>query len=172
MAKTLTKCLLGDKVMHPNDFVAAIEFRGKDVTLTVKSVAHETLTMQGGVKDVKPVLTFVETKKKFICNKTNASSIALLYGTQAMDWVGKKITLYPTKTAVGKKMEDCIRVRERVPGSNAPPPSEELQRYVPEEPPAEKDGFDALVGDEPKPEANTETIGPDHPDYIPYGDDE
>lgn len=139
----LTKCLLGEKLMHPNDYVAAIEFKGKDVTLTIKGVSQETLTMQGGVKDTKPVLTFVETKKKFICNKTNASSIAAMYGKQALDWVGKRITLYPTKTTVGKKMEDCIRVRERVPGSNAPPPPPEVVEHEPEQP--EDDGFDAVV---------------------------
>lgn len=128
MAKKLTKCVLGEKLMHPNDFLAAIEFKGKDVTLTIATVTMETLTLQSGVKEIKPVFTFKETKKKFVCNKTNASSIASMYGNQALEWAGKRITLYPTKTPVGKTMEDCIRIRERVPGANAaatPPPQVE-----------------------------------------------
>lgn len=129
----LTKCLLGDKVMHPNDYLAAIEFKGRDVTLTIKAVAHEELTMAGGKKDTKPVLSFNETKKRFICNKTNASSIASMYGKQALEWIGKRVTLYPTTTAVGKKQEDCIRVRERVPDAKTKPTTD-LQEPTPHQP--------------------------------------
>lgn len=116
MASTLTKCTLNDKLLHPNDYLAAIEMRGKDANLTIASVELEELTMQGGKKDTKPVLKFKETKKKFIVNKTNASSIAAMHGKKAELWVGKRITLFPTQAPVGKKMEDCIRIRERVPG--------------------------------------------------------
>ncbi len=112
----MTKVMLHDKLLHPSDYLAAVEFLGRDVTLTMIAIAHEDLVMKGGVKDNKPVFRFSETKKKFVCNKTNADSIAIMYGHKAEEWIGKRITFYPTQTAVGREMQLCIRVRETVPG--------------------------------------------------------
>jgi len=110
-----SKVTLEGRLLFPNDYLAAVEFKGKDVTLTVKSVKVEELRMRGGAKESKPVLTFVETPKKLVCNKTNADSIAQMYGSEASAWVGKRITLYPTKTQCGRETVACIRVREKVP---------------------------------------------------------
>lgn len=124
MAKVLAKCLLHDQLMHPTDYLAAVELKGRDVTLTIATVQFEDLQMQGGKKERKPVLSFNGTKKKLVVNKTNADSIAQMYGTKADEWPGKRITLYPTMTMVGRKQEPCIRVRETVPGAkvvDAPP---------------------------------------------------
>lgn len=138
MAKVLAKCILHDELMHPSDYLAAVELKGRDVTVTVAKVEFEDLQLAGGKKERKPVISFVGKKKKFVCNKTNADSIAQMYGTKADEWVGKRITLYPTKTTVGKKMEPCIRVRESVPSattaSAAPDMSdEERERILAEE---------------------------------------
>lgn len=65
-----------------------------------------------------------------LLNKTNAKTIAQLYGKRPADWVGKWIQLYPTTTEVGGETRDCIRVRPQIPGSDKarksksePPPS-------------------------------------------------
>jgi hypothetical protein len=121
MGKNITKVLLGGKLLHPSNFVAAVEFGGKDVTLTIASVQIEQLQRQGG-KDNKPTLAFKETRKKLVLNKTNAGTIADMYGTRAEEWIGKRVTFYPAKTGFGGETVDCIRVRSRVPGSSAPPP--------------------------------------------------
>lgn len=123
MAKGLTKATLGGKLLHPSEYVAAVEFQGKDVTLTIAAVQLEQLQIQGGRKESKPTISFKETKKKLVVNKTNASVIAELYGTKAEEWIGKKITMYPTRTTCGRDTVDCIRIRERRPGEKeAPPP--------------------------------------------------
>lgn len=111
----LKKATLEGKLLHPNDYLAAVEFQGRDVTLTIAGVKREDLKMAGGKQDTKPVLTFKETSKKLILNKTNASSIVEMYGSVAEDWIGKRVTFYPTRTACGRDMTDCIRVREVVP---------------------------------------------------------
>lgn len=118
--KVLTKCVLGDRLLHPTNYIGAFDLKGRDFTLTIDGIEFEELTMQGGIKDTKPVIRFKEAKKKLIVNKTNASSIAAVTGTKhAEQWVGHKITLYPTKTAVGRnKEEDCVRVRETKPRGN------------------------------------------------------
>ena len=112
-----SKVTLDGKLMFPSDYLAAVEFGGKDVTLTINGVTVEELKMRGGASDRKPVISFAETKKKLVCNKTNADSIAQLYGTEAKGWAGKRITLYPTKTQCGRDTVDCIRIRETVPAS-------------------------------------------------------
>lgn len=110
-----SKVTLGGELMFPSDYVAAVEFKGKDVTLTIVSVKLEELVMVGGTKKKKPVVCFAETKKKLVLNKTNADSIAVMYGGEARTWAGKRITLYPTKAKFGREMVDAIRVREVVP---------------------------------------------------------
>lgn len=134
MAKGITKALLGGKLMFPSEYVAAIEFGGKDVTLTIASVQMEKLQMQNGRKEQKPTLSFNGTRKKLVLNKTNAGTIADLYGIRAEEWVGKKVTLYPTKVNCGGDTVDAIRVRARVPGSNTPPPPAEVMNVNMDEP--------------------------------------
>src|SRR5687768_16466816 len=102
--------------MFPTEYLAAPEFSGSDVALTVKSVSVDELPLAGTSKTEKrPVVRFVETDKKLVLNKTNAKTIAKLLGVQTKDWVGKRIALYPTTTAYGKETVECIRVRDKLP---------------------------------------------------------
>lgn len=114
------KVLLHGELMFPSEYLAAVEFKGRDVTLTISGVERQELVMKGNKKDTKPVLTFRETPKKLICNKTNAGSIAEMYGRDAENWVGKRVTFYPTKTTCGRETVDCVRVREKKPAASAP----------------------------------------------------
>lgn len=101
------------KLLHPRKYICAADLDGKDVKLTIKSIDHEELVMEGGKKDVEPVITFEKAKKKMVLNRTNARRIAEYYGDDVDQWVGKEITLYPTTTkAKGGGTTDCIRVRE------------------------------------------------------------
>lgn len=59
----------------------------------------------------KAVLSFAGHDKKLVCNKTNAGSIAYVYGKNFADWVGKTITMFPATTEVGGETKPCIRVR-------------------------------------------------------------
>ena len=114
----MSKVLLNNELMFPSDYLAAVELGGRDVTLTIKSVKREKLTMTGGATETKPVLFFENTKdsdKRLILNKTNASTIQQLYGSTAEDWIGQKITLYATTTKFGNETVDCIRIRNTNP---------------------------------------------------------
>lgn len=130
-----SKLTLNDELMFPSDYLSAVEFKGRDVTLTISKVEKAELQMRGGVKKVKPILYFAETAKKLVCNVTNAESIAVLYGSKAETWIGKRVTFYPTTTPVGRRMEPCIRVREVEPPpkgkkveAQEPPPQEQPQQ--------------------------------------------
>ncbi len=106
------------KLLFPKDYLGAHDLiaAGKDVTLTIAGVKMETLTLTGGRKEEKPVITFEGTEKKLVMNVTNASIIASIYKTPETDeWIGKRITLYPTTTQFGPDTVECIRIRSRVP---------------------------------------------------------
>jgi hypothetical protein len=137
---------LGGKLMFPSDYIAAIEFRGRDVTLTIAGVRVESLPKQNSnQKENKPVLTFRETRKKLILNKTNSGTIADIYDApNAEEWIGKKITLYPTRTQVGREQRDCIRIRDTRPKSDTPLP-DTMVNYEPEGPQDQEDDFLASV---------------------------
>jgi len=94
-------------------YLGAWDLAEKDVTMTIAKVQGEELTNKGG-KDKRPVVYFEGTEKAFICNKTNAKTIATLYGPKVSQWVGKKITVYATKTQLGGETVDAIRVRPKV----------------------------------------------------------
>lgn len=110
----MVKATLDGKLMFPSEFVAAVEFQGKDVTLTIANVELADLMMADRSTQKKPILRFKETPKKLVLNKTNSGAIAELHGTEARKWIGKRVTLYPTTCMAFGKKADCIRVRERI----------------------------------------------------------
>lgn len=114
------------RTMFDKQFLYAYDLLGKDWTVTIERVVGGEVTGDGGQKTKKPILYFKGTKKGLVCNITNARTIAGLYGGsfKTEDWVGKRITLYPTTTTRGRDTVECIRIRPMVPkGKDAPPPA-------------------------------------------------
>jgi len=77
-----------------------------------------------GKRSKQPLLTLEDSKGRELplplaLNKTNAKTIAQLYGTKVAGWHGKLITLYPTTTDVGNETRDCIRIRPEDPSKRA-----------------------------------------------------
>jgi hypothetical protein len=94
--------------------------RGKERTFKIIGVARLESTFKG--QDQKqPLLGLVDRNGKDVLplalNKTNAKTIAGLYGNNPLKWTGHTITLYPTTTDVGGATTECIRVRPMIPGS-------------------------------------------------------
>lgn len=110
------------RLLFPTDYVAAPELKGKDANVTIKSVSVEELPLAGrSDTERRPVIRFAETPKKLVLNKTNAKVLAKLLGPELREWVGKRITLYPTTTKFGPETVDCIRVRPKLPEAKATP---------------------------------------------------
>lgn len=115
---------------------------GKDRTYRIARVTRLTSEMVSGNKrEVKkqPKLELVDGKGNqlplpLLLNKTNATTIAGLYGNNPSKWVGQLITLFPSTTSVGGQDRDCIRVRNERPKARgqqqapAPAPVEEPER--------------------------------------------
>ena len=65
--------------------------------------------------DDRLVLAFSENDRSLVLNKTNATTLAELYGPETDAWEGKPIKLVPSDTTYQGKMVKCIRISpERV----------------------------------------------------------
>ena len=102
------------KSFYDYKYVAAHDLDGKEKVLEIAKVCGESLQSERGT-DKCLVLYFKGAKKGFVVNKTNAKTIARMYGTDTNTWVGKPITMYPTTTMSFGEEVDCLRVRPTVP---------------------------------------------------------
>jgi hypothetical protein len=100
--------------LFPSKYVKACDLNGKTVTLTIAKLVIEELG-HGAEKERKPVLYFQKATKGLVLNRTNAKTIAGLYGDESDDWLGKRISIYPTRIRAFGAMQDTIRVREEIP---------------------------------------------------------
>lgn len=105
--------------LFPSKYVKAADLNGKTVTLTIAKLVVEELG-HGAEKERKPILYFKNATKGLVLNRTNAMTIAGLYGDEADEWPGKRISIYPTKVRAFGSMQDAIRVREEIPAQPKP----------------------------------------------------
>jgi len=106
----------------PTKYVAAQDLKGRDTVLTIRSVAIEDIGTNN--PEQKPVVYFDGAQKGLVLNKTNAHRIKELWGSETGNWIGQKITLYPSETDFQGKTVPCIRIRGEVTPvvqSEAPP---------------------------------------------------
>jgi hypothetical protein len=92
----------------PSDYLRATDLNGKEVTYTMRSVAVEQI---GADREDKPVLYFEGQQKGMILNKTNAASIAHLYGDDTDDWDGEAITLFSAIVSFQGQNVPAIRLK-------------------------------------------------------------
>lgn len=81
--------------LYAGRFLKAGNFNGHPVSLTIKGFMREELEGDDG-KKVKAVLSFTETEMQLVCCKTNGYSIKCMFGDKLSDWIGKKVTLFPS----------------------------------------------------------------------------
>ena len=106
------------KKAFPSKYLAAIDLDGQERVATIAEYRMEEI---GEEKTEKPVIYFEGNCKPVILNVTNANLIAEALGSEEMDdWVGKQITLYPTRVPFKGKRVDAIRVKEDAPAHEQP----------------------------------------------------
>lgn len=99
----------------PSDWLKEADLMGRDQTCTVESWRYPNSKDIGF--DGKPitkgiVLSFVDREKEFVCNTINYAAIRRLHGLDPADWIGRKVTLYPTTCRLGRDpQKGCIRIR-------------------------------------------------------------
>ena len=98
--------------LFPSKYLRASDLDG-DTPVTMKNLVIEEVNGEH-----KPVLYFeekVNNKNKMVVNKTNAKTIGNLHGQEVGDWIGQRITLFPTEVDFRGDIVDAIRVRKRIP---------------------------------------------------------
>lgn len=108
-------------------YLAAFQLNGKDVTVEISRVVSEEVIGQDGKRDQCMVVYFKGAKLPWICNKTNGSTIAKLYGNDTDNWIGKMITVYPT-TIIDKKTKEVVECTR----CKSPPKPEPTQSITPD----------------------------------------
>lgn len=88
------------------DTLKAADLQGHEPTVVIAEV-----TMKKFDNGNKLILTFQGKKKALVCNKTNASRIAYMHGSNTDNWVGKEIVLYTDLVDFQGKATEAIRVR-------------------------------------------------------------
>lgn len=96
--------------MFKSQWFTAAELDGKDLEVTIEKVTIESVKNQGGEEEC-PTIHFKEHSKPLVLNKTNAKSIANKHGTDADEWVGKKVTLRESVTSFGGEEVPCVRIK-------------------------------------------------------------
>lgn len=108
------------RTMFDSDWVRAWDLGGKAVTVTIVKVEAGVLdNVKAKKKDKKPIVFFKGASKPLALNKTNAKTIAQLYGNDTREWIGKAVTIFPTTTQFGNDVVDCIRIKPAVPKGKA-----------------------------------------------------
>lgn len=92
--------------LYPARFLKAGELKGKRVTLTIADVDTDMLVSDDGKEKIKGFLTFKESPKQVVLNKTNGLCLRTMFGRKLSEWLGKRIILFPDKW----NGEDCIRI--------------------------------------------------------------
>ena len=83
----------------------------------VKVEKDVELTMKGGAKAKKPVVTLkqlngkIDGPMKLVLNTTNANSIAEICGPKPSKWPGQKIVLHTATASLQGKTVPCIHIR-------------------------------------------------------------
>jgi hypothetical protein len=111
--------------VFPSKYLKATDLKGKACVATIESAPYETLKGLDGTENKKIVLYFKNAEKALPLNTTNFDAVCDATGRpDTDDWPGQRIELYPTKTPMGGKLVDCIRIRRPSsrPAAAAPPP--------------------------------------------------
>ena len=93
--------------LFPGRFLKAGILKGKDVTLTISGVRIEDLPSETGGMRTKGILAFEGKKLELVLNRTNGEAIKAMFGSDTGDWIGKRITLFPSEF----NGDPCLRVR-------------------------------------------------------------
>lgn len=120
----------------PSKYLRASDLRGAQPVVVIAHVSTEEV---GKDREEKLVVYFHGKEKGLVLNKTNATKIATLTGSQDTDgWEGKSIRLYSAEVQFGSDIVEAIRVKQATnngkPAAAAKPAEVVAPEYHPSEP--------------------------------------
>ncbi len=103
----------------PSKYLRAADI--DDGAAHVHNIHSVTVEEVADGEDHKPILYFDGVEKGLVLNKTNANTVAGLYGDDTERWVGNPVEMFATETEFQGKRVACIRVRQpKARPANAP----------------------------------------------------
>lgn len=99
--------------VFPSKYLKAADLDGRELTVRI---SHMKLEEVGS--DKRMVCYFERAQKGLVLNKTNANMIALAYGQETEDWIGKEITLFEFMTDY--KGTPTLSIRVKIPRDRKP----------------------------------------------------
>jgi hypothetical protein len=149
-------------VFDSGETIKGDDLQGREFTLAIESVKVKKFDDDSR----KLLITFQNAKKALVCNKTNAESIADMYGTNTEDWIGREIVLYFDRSVMfAGKRTGGIRIK--------PPARREPARPAQSQPTkarvvTTREGYELTTGNK-HPNAPTDDGDGDLPrDEIPF----
>lgn len=108
------------KTHFPSTYLEKEDLKNREFRVAIGEIATEKVG-----DDQKMVIYFQGAQKGMVCNRTNADTIADLYGEDTDSWIGRELILYvdPTVMYAGKRVGG-VRVkappRRPADGGNGP----------------------------------------------------
>ena len=99
--------------MFPSRFVNSAMLESGPLHLTINDVTQETVNNDG---EQRWALNFAEIGQLLSLNKTNASTLAGLFGGDSDGWIGKRITLVRQEVEYKGARTWGVRISLEVPG--------------------------------------------------------
>lgn len=93
----------------PGRFLKAALLNERNVTVEIERIYMEVLEGEKGEAN-KLIAKFSGKTMELVLCKTNALCVKEMFGSKVAGWLGKRITLTPTKVNFGPKKVDAIRI--------------------------------------------------------------
>lgn len=106
------------RTLIEKDFLGEYDLGGKDWTLEIRAVEQrKVFNPKDNKTKGKLAIFFKGAAKGLIAGAECCKAIESMYGEDFTNWIGKRITIYPTtyQSRQTKKQEKCIRVRAKIP---------------------------------------------------------
>jgi hypothetical protein len=100
---------------YPGRFLKAGNLHGKRTTFTILDVERRSLRGENG-PERRTTLTLGRKENgkpkeyQIVCPKLNGQCLRAMFGTTIAEWIGKRVTLFPTNKYAPMNGEECIRV--------------------------------------------------------------
>ena len=96
----------------PSSFLKANDLKGQVATVVISKITEATFddAKSPTGKKIVPELHFQGKEKSFTLNVTNRNELMKNFGQDGDLWIGRTITLHPTKTSIGGEIKDTILV--------------------------------------------------------------
>lgn len=103
--------------MFPSKYLKASD-ADENPTLTIKDVVYEEMKNRDDQDEQKPVLYFVEVDKGMVLNRTNAKTIANMYGEDTDGWIGERVVLTAVDVDAFGQTQRALRISARKPSAD------------------------------------------------------